>query len=228
MAEEDHRTVSTRATEGSGGGADPRDDWLAADAGDLDWFPGDDPQGAGAPGSRTNQGAGRGADRPQGGGASGGSPWLEDLNEFFRKRGTLIVLVAAVAVIILVAILVFGGGGGTSTPPATTPPATTGVTTTATTPPSTKPASTTPAQTAPTITLPPVGYLRSGDTGTQVKNLQKALILLGSTTLKADGNFGPATATAVTAFQKANGLTADGVVGQKTVDAIDAALASQG
>jgi murein L,D-transpeptidase YcbB/YkuD len=32
----------------------------------------------------------------------------------------------------------------------------------------------------------------------------------------------------VTAFQKANGLTADGVVGQKTADAINSAVTAQG
>ena len=78
------------------------------------------------------------------------------------------------------------------------------------------------------MTLPPAGSLRSGDTGAQVKALQQSLITLGYTGLQADGNFGPATAAAVTAFQTANGLTADGVVGQKTADTINAALTAKG
>ncbi len=233
MAEEDHRTVSTRATQSGGseggGAGDPRDDWLAGDAGDLDWFPGDDAQAPGGSGSRA-QGAGGGGrnDGPRAG-SSGGSPALEDLNEFLHRRGALLVLLAAVAVIILVAILAFGGGGGGSTPPATTPTTTPPAKTTpATNPATTTTKTTTTTHTASTVTLPPVGYLRSGDTGAEVKALQQALITLGYTGLKADGNFGPATAAALTAFQTANGLTADGVAGQKTVDAINAALATKG
>ncbi len=231
MAEEDHRTVSTRATQSGGseggGAGDPRDDWLAGDAGDLDWFPGDDARASGGSGSRA-QGAGAGGrnDGPRSG-SDGGSPALADLNELLHRRGALIVLIAAVAVVILVAILAFGGGGG-STPPATTaattPPATTSPAKAATTTAKT----TTTTHTASTVTLPPVGYLRSGDTGAEVKALQEALITLGYTGLKADGNFGPATAAAVTAFQKSNGLTADGVAGQKTADAINAAIAAKG
>ena len=49
--------------------------------------------------------------------------------------------------------------------------------------------------------------LRKGDKGDDVKTLQK---LLGITD---DGDFGKKTEAAVIAFQKAKGLTADGVVG---------------
>src|SRR5277367_1218037 len=92
MAEEDDRMVSTRATESGGPeGGDPRDDWLAGDAADLDWFPGDEAEGAVASGSRTAQGAGG-----RNAGPRAGSPALEDLNEFLRRRGALIVLIAAV------------------------------------------------------------------------------------------------------------------------------------
>ena len=60
--------------------------------------------------------------------------------------------------------------------------------------------------------------LRKGSKGDTVKELQKQLISLGYDLGKwgADGDFGKATAEAVKAFQKANGLTADGVVGEKT------------
>jgi hypothetical protein len=218
MAEED-RTVSTRATDG--GGSDPRDDWLAEDAGDLDWFPEDDAQGHGAPGSRATQAAGRSTPS-----TGGGSPAVGDLNEFLRRRGTLIILIAAVAVIILVAILAFGGGGGGSSPSVTTPPTTAPATTT---PPTTAATTTTKQTTTAKSTATTVtGSLRSGDTGAEVKTLQQSLITLGYTGLKADGNFGPATAAAVTAFQTANGLTADGIVGQKTADTINAALTAKG
>ncbi len=46
--------------------------------------------------------------------------------------------------------------------------------------------------------------------------IQKALIALGYA-IKADGDYGPATERAVTAFQKANGLVADGDAGRKTL-----------
>ena len=58
--------------------------------------------------------------------------------------------------------------------------------------------------------------LRKDDTGDDVAQLQEALIQLGYLTGKADGNYGSATAEAVKAFQKANGLTQDGTAGEKT------------
>jgi peptidoglycan hydrolase-like protein with peptidoglycan-binding domain len=58
--------------------------------------------------------------------------------------------------------------------------------------------------------------------------VQKALTQLGVAQLTADGNYGPATAQAVTSFQQAHGLTADGVVGPETADAINQSLAAQG
>lgn len=57
--------------------------------------------------------------------------------------------------------------------------------------------------------------LSLGATGTAVKNMQKALKDLGYN-VSADGNFGAQTKIAVTAFQKLNGLTADGVAGALT------------
>ena len=72
---------------------------------------------------------------------------------------------------------------------------------------------------APTIT-PNTRYstLRSGDKGTSVRKLQQRLIELGY--LKKgqdDGSYGNQTSTAVRAFQRANGLTADGVAGKATL-----------
>ena len=57
--------------------------------------------------------------------------------------------------------------------------------------------------------------LRSGDTGTEVKNLQKALKDLGYN-VSADGTYGPITVAAVIAFQRQNGLDDDGIAGAKT------------
>lgn len=62
------------------------------------------------------------------------------------------------------------------------------------------------------------GTLRKGDKGPVVKYAQNLLIGKGYALPKygADGDFGGETLNAVKAFQKANGLTADGVIGAKT------------
>ena len=62
--------------------------------------------------------------------------------------------------------------------------------------------------------------LRKGDTGDAVAQLQEALIQLGYLSGKADGTYGTQTVNAVKAFQKANGLTADGTAGQETQRAL--------
>ena len=59
--------------------------------------------------------------------------------------------------------------------------------------------------------------LRIGTISDAVRDMQNRLIALGYLTGKADGNFGPKTSLALIAFQKANGLTADGVAGVKTL-----------
>ena len=51
----------------------------------------------------------------------------------------------------------------------------------------------------------------------EVREMQKKLKELGYYKGSADGDFGPATEKAVMAFQKANGLTADGKAGSKTL-----------
>ena len=58
--------------------------------------------------------------------------------------------------------------------------------------------------------------LRNGSKGQDVKDLQSRLAGLGYYTGDIDGEFGPGTKEAVTAFQKANGLEADGIVGEET------------
>lgn len=54
-----------------------------------------------------------------------------------------------------------------------------------------------------------------GNTGANVFAVQHLLTARGRATA-ADGNFGPATEASVTAFQTANGLTPDGIVGSQT------------
>ena len=64
--------------------------------------------------------------------------------------------------------------------------------------------------------------------GTAVSNLQKDLTTLGYYYAQITGNYGPKTEAAVKAFQKAKGLTADGVAGAKTLSAIATAVNNAG
>lgn len=77
----------------------------------------------------------------------------------------------------------------------------------------------------PTPTQKPT--LRKGSTGPYVVECQTDLITLGYDCgpKGADGKYGDNTIKAVKAFQKASGLTADGVCGPKTWDALDKAMA---
>lgn len=62
-------------------------------------------------------------------------------------------------------------------------------------------------------------YMSIGDSGDNVKQLQKLLNSIGYS-LGEDGIYGGATQKAVIDFQSKNGLAADGMAGQKTMDAI--------
>ena len=65
--------------------------------------------------------------------------------------------------------------------------------------------------------------LRIGTISNAVADMQRRLIALGYLTGEADGNFGIKTSLALIAFQKANGLTADGVAGIKTLTKLNSA-----
>jgi hypothetical protein len=94
----------------------------------------------------------------------------------------------------------------------------------------THPAGATTARTATTTTntvAVPSGPLKPGDTGAQVKVLQRALTKLGFSPGPADGDYGTSTKNAVIRFQQASHLTADGVAGSKTLQALRTALANQ-
>ena len=62
--------------------------------------------------------------------------------------------------------------------------------------------------------------LARGATGPKVKTLQRLLNKLGFGPLDVDGIFGPLTQAALTRFQKAKQLEADGVANQKNWDAL--------
>ena len=126
-----------------------------------------------------------------------------------------IVIGAVLLVLLLIGLAlggVFSSGGKKATPPLFTISTQTGTTSTTPTTPS--------GVAAPTTTLKP------GDTGSQVKELQRALTHLGYSTGTIDGQYGPATTQAVKNFQTAHGLTADGVCGPQTITALKNALHS--
>ena len=134
-----------------------------------------------------------------------------ELRRLVERR---VLIPAAVVVAFLIAALAAAGVFSSSSPRPTMP-----TLTTATLPAtSTTPTTTSPATAAPGTTLKP------GDSGVQVKALQRALATLGYSAGAADGRYGPATKQAVASFQQPHGLTADGILGPKTLRALTRAL----
>lgn len=72
------------------------------------------------------------------------------------------------------------------------------------------------------VTLDSLKTLRKGDSGLTVKWLQELLLSAGHDLGKADGIYGNKTKAAVEDFQRANGLTVDGIAGGKTIAALTA------
>ncbi|MGW0804436.1 peptidoglycan-binding domain-containing protein [Nonomuraea sp. NPDC002799] len=77
-------------------------------------------------------------------------------------------------------------------------------------------------QTAPaeSISSPPRRLLQFGDQGAAVRRLQSALVRTDETAIVVDGLFGRETERALSAFQEANGLVADGRYGLATRKAL--------
>jgi hypothetical protein len=187
------------------------------DPGYDDWF--DEPE----PLTETQSGANRGvhedADEvwvlPEDEDAGGGG------HREFKIAGrtltmTQLMIIAASLLAIFFAILAAAGVFNGAKAPA--PP----VAPTTTVPPPTTAAST-PTNTTPT-TQAPAQTLKPGDTGSQVKDLQRSLTALGFP-VKVDGDYGPSTQTAVEQFQSSKNLDADGIVGPQTLAALQKALA---
>ncbi len=145
-------------------------------------------------------------------------------------REASISLRAALAVAVIVVLLVLagltaggvfsGGGGHPATTPTTAPAITTSQPPRTTTAPVTSPA----PQTLPA----PATTLGPGDKGVQVRRLQRALTRLGYSAGVADGDYGSSTRAALTRFQTASALTADGVLGTETLQALEKALRKHG
>jgi hypothetical protein len=136
------------------------------------------------------------------------------LREVLRRHR--VVLAAALAIVVcllggLAAAGVFSGGDENTAP-----------TTSAVSAPTT---TTTPqvTQIQPAVTAPPAP-LKPGDQGAPVRLLQRALAQLGYSPGTIDGQYGPSTTQAVSRFQRASGLTADGILGPNTLRALTRAL----
>jgi hypothetical protein len=159
------------------------------------------------------------------------------------------------AVAALVVLLLIGLGAGAAVlllrdgaeSPVTTAPRSPTVTTPArtetdalpTTPTTTTPRTTTPtasSEDAATFTLPEGTKLQRGEAVGEsdltvstdpelVMELQRALARAGFDPGSPDGTFGQRTEEAVIAFQQANGLSPDGIVGPETADALSSAVA---
>jgi hypothetical protein len=194
--QDEYGTSSTRGDE---------DDWFSGpgdEPGDVDTIVWEDPEPTPSAGRRSSPIAG---------------PWV-----------AIAALVGAIALIvagILLAQSLTDSDDSSPTPTATTPATTPATTTTPTTPETTPD---TPATTPSTgdIVLPEGVTLRSGDSGPGVEALQQALAKLGYDPGAVDGDFGPSTQAAVVAFQTAEDISADGVVGQETLNALGAALST--
>ena len=134
-----------------------------------------------------------------------------DIPAYERQRRAL---AAGVLLVLLIALLSTGGGSETAPPPeasAAEPAA---------------PEQAAPAEAEPAaLSLNAGTLLRPGDRSSEVRRLQEALLALDLSKAKPDGVFGKKTTRAVKTFQRQAGLEADGVVGPKTAEALNRALA---
>lgn len=138
--------------------------------------------------------------------------WLVPLAQA-RPRPELpwqrIAVVGGAVLVVLIAGLAAGGVFSGSAKPRPT-----------SLPPVTVPAPATTSNATPSVTVLPTTTLKPGDSGAQVRALQRALESLGYPVGAIDGQYGPATKTAVAAFQHASNLTADGIFGPNTLNAL--------
>lgn len=120
-----------------------------------------------------------------------------------------IAIVGGAVLVVLIAGLAAGGVFSGSGKPRSTPLISVTV-----------PSPVTTAGSTPSVTVLPTTTLKPGDSGAQVRALQRALKSLGYPVGAVDGQYGPSTKTAVAAFQHASGLAADGVFGPNTLNAL--------
>ena len=135
----------------------------------------------------------------------------------------LVVVVAGVSVTLAMAdrpTVVQAAGVAPDPRPTTTLPRPTSTTSTTSAPTTTAPTTTAPTTTSTTVATEPVSTLRRGDRGPAVTALQRDLRDLGYWLGGVGESYGPLTEQAVTAFQKVEGLTPDGVAGPATLAAL--------
>jgi Putative peptidoglycan binding domain len=130
------------------------------------------------------------------------------------------VVAGSVVALVLLVIGLAAGGVFSSGSPSTAPPSTSSS-------PATSAAASTQPSPAPAV-KGPTTTLKPGDKGAQVTALQRALAKLGYSPGKPDGVYGAATQRALTAFQEANNLAADGILGSQTLAALVSALSRTG
>lgn len=150
-----------------------------------------------------------------------------------RRLVAGVVLAAVLGLAVVTGVLLLRGGPQepvtsvaeptTVTPePSESTPSSTSTTTTPTVPSTTTSPTTPSTSGASTFTLPEGTKLRRGEGDPAViSELQQALSSAGYDPGPVDGTFGARTEAAVVAFQQANGLSADGVVGPETASALN-------
>jgi hypothetical protein len=160
-----------------------------------------------------------------------------------RRAVAALVLVLLIGLAAAAAVLLLRDGAEPSVTPVPEPQIVSTPTSTETEPvpttPSTPPAPTPPAASSenlPTFTLPEGTKLQRGESDGEsnltvstdpelIAELQRALTRAGYDPGSPDGSFGENTEEAVVAFQQANGLSPDGIVGPDTADALNSAIA---
>jgi hypothetical protein len=160
-----------------------------------------------------------------------------------RRAVAALVLLLLVGLAATAAVLLLRDGAEPTVTPAPEPPIVTTPTVTETEPapppsptPTPPPPPAAPSENASTFTLPEGTKLQRGESAGEsdltvstdpelIADLQRALTSAGYDPGTPDGSFGENTEAAVIAFQQANGLSPDGIVGPETADALSSAAA---